>query len=174
MDHIFFIRSSFNGYLDCFHVLAIVNSAAVNTEVYVSFQIMFFSGCMPRSQTAELYSSSIFSFFMEPPYCSPQWLYQFTYLEPSLLDWKAHIVHLWWGWWFSRQVVSDSCNPMDCSLPGSTIHGILQASILEWVAISFSRGIFPIQDSNPGLLHYRQILYYPPNTQDAKLTVCTS
>ena len=62
MDHIFFICSSFNGYLDCFHVLAIVNSAAVNTEVHVSFQIMFFSGCMPRSQTAELYSSSIFNF----------------------------------------------------------------------------------------------------------------
>ena len=32
------------------------------------------------------------------------------------------------------------CDPMDCSLPGSSIHGILQARILEWVAISFSRG----------------------------------
>ena len=32
------------------------------------------------------------------------------------------------------------CNPMDCSPPGSSIHGILQARILEWVAISFSRG----------------------------------
>ena len=32
------------------------------------------------------------------------------------------------------------CNPMDCSLPGSSIHGIFQARILEWVAISFSRG----------------------------------
>ena len=32
------------------------------------------------------------------------------------------------------------CNPMDCSLPGSSIHGILQARILEWVAISYSRG----------------------------------
>ena len=31
------------------------------------------------------------------------------------------------------------CNPMDCSLPGSSIHGIFQARILEWVAISFSR-----------------------------------
>ena len=30
------------------------------------------------------------------------------------------------------------CNPMDCSLPGSSVHGILQARILEWVAISFS------------------------------------
>ena len=32
------------------------------------------------------------------------------------------------------------CNPMDCSLPGSSLHGILQARVLEWVAISFSRG----------------------------------
>ena len=31
----------------------------------------------------------------------------------------------------------DACNPMDCSLPGSSVHGILQARILEWVAISF-------------------------------------
>ena len=30
------------------------------------------------------------------------------------------------------------CNPMDYSLPGSSVHGILQARILEWVAISFS------------------------------------
>ena len=32
------------------------------------------------------------------------------------------------------------CDPMDCSLPGSSAHGIFQARILEWVAISFSRG----------------------------------
>ena len=32
------------------------------------------------------------------------------------------------------------CGPMDCSLPGSSVHGIFQARILEWVAISFSRG----------------------------------
>ena len=31
------------------------------------------------------------------------------------------------------------CDPMDCSLPGSSIHGIFQAQILEWVAISFSQ-----------------------------------
>ena len=33
--------------------------------------------------------------------------------------------------------MSDSCDPMDCSLPGSSVHGILQARILEWAAISF-------------------------------------
>ena len=32
------------------------------------------------------------------------------------------------------------CDPMDCSLPGSSVHGISQARILEWVAIPFSRG----------------------------------
>ena len=34
------------------------------------------------------------------------------------------------------------CNPMDCSLPGSSVHGTLQARVLEWVAISYSRGSF--------------------------------
>ena len=40
-----------------------------------------------------------------------------------------------------------------------TVHGILQARILEWVAFPFSRGIFPTQGSNPGLQHCRRILY---------------
>ena len=55
------------------------------------------------------------------------------------------------------------CDPVDCSPPGSSVHVILQARILEWVAISFSRGwIFLTQGSSPGLLrilHCRQILY---------------
>ena len=42
---------------------------------------------------------------------------------------------------FSFQVVSNTfVTPMDCSLPGSSVHGISQVRILEWVAISFSRG----------------------------------
>ena len=32
------------------------------------------------------------------------------------------------------------CDPIDCSLPGSSVHGIFQAIVLEWIAISFSRG----------------------------------
>ena len=44
------------------------------------------------------------------------------------------------------------CDPMDCSPPGSSVHGIFQARILEWVVIPSSR-IFPIQGSNPCLLH---------------------
>ena len=38
------------------------------------------------------------------------------------------------------QLCSTVCNPKDCRLPGSTVHGILQARILEWVTVPFSRG----------------------------------
>ena len=38
------------------------------------------------------------------------------------------------------QLCPTPCNPMNCSLPGSSVHGILQTRILEWVAIPFSRG----------------------------------
>ena len=46
------------------------------------------------------------------------------------------------------------CDPMDCSPSGSSVHGISQARILEYVAI-----IFPNQGLNPHLLQYRWILY---------------
>ena len=47
------------------------------------------------------------------------------------------------------------CNPMDYTIPE-----ILQVRILEWVAIPLLQGIFPTQGSNPGLPHWRQILYH--------------
>ena len=46
-------------------------------------------------------------------------------------------------------------NPMDCSLLGSTVHRILQARILKWVAIPFSREVFPTQGWNLGLLYWQ-------------------
>ena len=61
MYHIILIHSSVDGYLGCLHVLAIVNSSAMNTGVHLSFQTMFFSRYMPRSGIAVLYGSSIFS-----------------------------------------------------------------------------------------------------------------
>ena len=48
---------------------------------------------------------------------------------------------------------------MDCNPLGSSVHGILQARRLEWLPC-LSPGIFPTQESNPGLLHSRQILYH--------------
>ena len=51
------------------------------------------------------------------------------------------------------------CNPMDCSLPGFSVHGILQARILEWVTISFSRGSSrPRDQTQVSRFVYRQTL----------------
>ena len=53
--------------------------------------------------------------------------------------WKVEAWHI-----MKEREVAQSCptlcDPMDCSLPGSSVHGIFQARVLEWVAISFSRG----------------------------------
>ena len=46
----------------------------------------------------------------------------------------------------SLQLCPTLCDPMDCSLRGSSIHGIFQARVLEWVAISFSRGSYQPRD----------------------------
>ena len=51
------------------------------------------------------------------------------------------------------------CDSMDYSPPGFSVHGILQAAILEWVAMSSSRGSSPAPGVDPSLLHYRWVLY---------------
>ena len=69
---------------------------------------------------------------------------------------------LFFFYWCIRVVAQPCltlCDLMDCSWPCSSIHGIFQATVLEWVAISFSGGIFPTQGLNPGLLHCRQARY---------------
>ena len=57
------------------------------------------------------------------------------------------------------------CDPMDCSLPGSSVHGIFQERVLEWVVISFSRGssqpMDRTQGSNPHPLH---LLHWQANS----------
>ena len=62
MYHNFFIHSSVDGHLGCFHVLAIVNSPAVNNRIHVSFPILVSSGYMPRSGIAGSYGGFIPSF----------------------------------------------------------------------------------------------------------------
>ena len=56
------------------------------------------------------------------------------------VTWEAPIMH----WKKSEREVAQSCpilsDPVDCSPPGSSVHGILRARVLEWIAISFSRG----------------------------------
>ena len=63
MYHNFFIHSSVDGHLGCFHVLAIVNSAEMNNGIHVSLSILVSSGFMPRSGVAGSYGGFIPSFF---------------------------------------------------------------------------------------------------------------
>ena len=73
MYHNFSIHSSVEGHLGCFYVLAIVNSAAKNIGVHVSFSVLFFSGYMPGSGIAGSYGGFIPSFLRnkKTPYCLP-------------------------------------------------------------------------------------------------------
>ena len=55
--------------------------------------------------------------------------------------------------WKESDIVQSSptlCNPMDCNIPDSSVHGIFQARVLEWAAISFSRGSSRPRSSQPG------------------------
>ena len=56
------------------------------------------------------------------------------------------------------------CDPMDCSLPGSSVPGILQEIILEWLAIPFSRGFSQIRDQTQvsSIAETNSLLSQPP------------
>ena len=60
--------------------------------------------------------------------------------------------------WSVTKLCPTLCEPVDCSLPGSSVYGISQARILEWIAISFSKGSLT-QGLNLNLLDYRWIVY---------------
>ena len=91
-------------------------------------------------------------------------LYNYFHIQFSFL-------RIWMVWDFQRldmKVTSESevaqscptlCDPMDCSLPDSSIHGIFQARVLEWGAISFSRGPFWPRDQTWVSQIQRWILY---------------
>ena len=65
--HNFFIHSSVNGYLGCFHVLAIVNSAAMNNGIHMSLLVLVSSEYLPRSGIAGSYGGFIPSVFKGSP-----------------------------------------------------------------------------------------------------------
>ena len=76
-----------------------------------------------------------------------------------------------------RQSCLTLCNPMDCSLPGSSVHGILQTRILALGCHALLQWIFPTQGLNPRLLHFlhcKQILYPWASREGLEETVAES
>ena len=82
-----------------------------------------------------------------------------TYEQPWPACWELVEKGITQGWWLVTtlggwaclvvSVLSDSWCPMDCSPPGSSVHGILQARVLEWVAVPSSRGSSRPRDRTP-------------------------
>ena len=84
--HNFFIHSSVDGHLGCFHVLATANSAAMNSGIHGYFSIVISSEYMPRSGIAGSYGGFIPSFFKESPYL----VFCLLFLQTSF---TKHLVH---------------------------------------------------------------------------------
>ena len=95
--------------------------------------------------------------------CEASLPYSHNWYSTTVEKWFVFFCHLflyWLVWQTNRwkipcvrmlgcmctQSCPTLCNPMDCTLPGSTIHGIFQARILAWIAISFSRVSFQPRD----------------------------
>ena len=140
-----FIYSSVEGYLYCFHILAIVNNAVMSIRVPVSFQISAF-GFFRYILAVELLGNMVAAAAKSLQSVQPhRW-------QPTRLPrpWDSPGKNTGVGCHFLLQCrkvkreseVTQSCptlsDPMDCSLPGSSAHGIFQARVLEWGAIAFS------------------------------------
>ena len=131
--------------------------------------------CMHGSVYIHLFSSCIFWKGQKQKYpfsCYSSHISTFQSLEISSLSPTQESLNILFflpGVFFvlflcpkSLQLCPTLCHPIDCSSPDYSIREIPQARILEWVAMSSSRGIFLTQGSNPHLLqllHFRQILY---------------
>ena len=129
----------------CFHILVIGNGGAMNIGMHVSFWIVVFSENMPMVGLL-CHMVALFLVFKEPPYClsssqcfvnvsSNAFFSSFCVFPSDIREYIFNSLrylcvfsHIWLF-----------CDPMDYSLPSSSVHGISRAGILEWVAIFYSR-----------------------------------
>ena len=91
------------------------------------------------------------------PSLLPLLWYQF--ITPQLHQWCQHPAHYVCGYLVAH-LCPTLCDPMDCSPPGSSVHGDSPGKNTGVGCHALFLGIFPIQGSNPGLPHCRQILYH--------------
>ena len=141
ISHISFIHSSVDGHLSCFHILVMVNSATVNIGLHVSLWIIALYEVRLLDYMTALILAFWGDFILFSTVAAP--IYIPTSSVEGLL--ACSIVQSCLTLW----------DPMDYSPPGSFVHGIFQARILERVAISSSRGSSQPRDWTPlRLLHW--------------------
>ena len=98
--------------------------------------------CIAHVNWKKLVVYQYVNFLLDPKWnevmCLDKYTITYTWVHTHFL--MPFVRVLWMKWSEVAQSCPTLCDPTDCSLPGSSVHGIFQARVLEWVAISFSRG----------------------------------
>ena len=125
MYHSFLIHSSADGHLGCFHVLAIYKQC-----------------CNEHWGTCVSFNSGFLGVYAQQWDC---WVMLCQIAGEMHTKWSFSLPHVYMH---AKSLPSclTLCDPKDHSPPGSSVHGILQKRILEWVAIPFFRGSFQSRD----------------------------
>ena len=117
------------------HILFALQSSVLIFEHYIL--LLLHSKCPSSgSQSSIPFPPSHYMKYLSSWYC---WCFYPVQFEFCFWNFFFREVLVYWSESEVAQSCPTPCNPMDCSLPGSSVYGIFQARVLEWVAISFSR-----------------------------------